>query len=65
VLETLSLDVRVWTCPECKVVHDRDINAANNILAAGLAVSACGEAVRPGRVKAHAGASRRSRKASS
>jgi putative transposase len=65
VLETLSLDIRVWTCPECKVVHDRDINAANNILAAGLAVSACGEAVRPGRVKAHAGASRRSRKASS
>jgi putative transposase len=64
VLETLSLDVRVWTCPECKVVHDRDINAANNILAAGLAVSACGEAVRPGRVKAHAGTSRRSRKAS-
>jgi putative transposase len=64
VLETLSLDVRVWTCPECKVVHDRDINAARNILAAGLAVHACGEAVRPGRVKTHAGASRRSRKAS-
>jgi putative transposase len=65
VLETLSLDVRVWTCPECKVVHDRDINAARNILAAGRAVHACGEAVRPGRVKAHPGASRRSRKASS
>jgi putative transposase len=65
VLETLSLDERVWTCPECRTVHDRDINAARNILAAGLAVNACGEAVRPGRVKAHAGASRRSRKASS
>jgi putative transposase len=65
VLETLSLDERVWTCPECKVVHDRDINAARNILAAGRAVHACGEAVRPGRVKTHAGASRRSRKASS
>jgi putative transposase len=64
VLETLSLDVRIWTCPECKVVHDRDINAARNILAAGRAVNACGEAVRPGRVKAQAGASRRSRKAS-
>ncbi len=64
VLETLSLDVRVWTCPECRVVHDRDLNAARNILAAGLAVHACGEAVRPGRVKTHAGASRRSRKAS-
>jgi putative transposase len=65
VLETLSLDIRVWTCPECKVVHDRDLNAARNILAAGRAVHACGEAVRPGRVKTHAGASRRSRKASS
>ncbi len=65
VLETLSLDVRVWTCPECKVVHDRDINAARNILAAGLAVHACGEAIRPGRAKAQAGTSRRSRKASS
>jgi putative transposase len=65
VLETLSLDVRIWTCPECKVVHDRDINAARNILAAGRAVHACGEAVRPGRVKAHTGTSRRSRKASS
>jgi putative transposase len=65
ILETLSLDVRVWTCPECAVVHDRDLNAARNILAAGLAVHACGEAVRPGRVKTHPGATRRSRKASS
>jgi putative transposase len=64
VLDTLSLDERVWTCPECAVVHDRDLNAAHNILAAGLAVNACGEAVRPGRVKALPGAARRSRKAS-
>src|SRR2546428_4943270 len=49
VLETLSLDVRFWICPECKMFHDRDINAAKNVLAAGLAVSACGEAVRTGR----------------
>jgi len=56
VLDTLSLDVRVWTCPECGVIHDRDINAAKNIHAAGLTVfDACGEAVRPGRAKARVG----------
>ncbi len=57
-LDSLSLDVRQWTCPECGAVHDRDTNAALNIKAAGLAVYACGEAVRPGRVKARTGALR-------
>jgi len=51
VLGSLTLDIRHWTCSECGSVHDRDVNAAQNILAAGLAVSACGEAVRPGRVR--------------
>ncbi len=58
VLETLSLDERFWMCPQCKTFHDRDINAAKNVLAAGLAVSACGEAVRPGRAKARSGKAR-------
>src|SRR2546421_882464 len=65
ILDSLTLDIRHWTCPQCGVSHDRDINSSKNILAAGLAVAACGEAVRPGRAKAQPGTSPRSRKAHS
>ncbi|PQP18340.1 RNA-guided endonuclease TnpB family protein [Rhodococcus opacus] len=48
VASTMPLNVREWAC-RCGVVHDRDVNAARNILAVGLTVAACGDGVRPPR----------------
>ena len=38
-----DLAMRSWKCSACGAAHDRDVNAAKNILAAGLAVSVCGD----------------------
>ncbi|MFD9658650.1 RNA-guided endonuclease InsQ/TnpB family protein [Streptomyces mirabilis] len=46
--DKMPLNVRTWTC-DCGMTHDRDVNAAHNLLAAGLAVTVCGAGVRPQR----------------
>ena len=57
--QTMPLAIRVWECPECKTEHDRDENAAKNILAAGQTVTARGENISPVLASARKGESRR------
>jgi putative transposase len=51
------LSVREWACGGCGTVHDRDVNAARNVLALGRreSLNACGGDVRPGPALAIAG----------
>lgn len=37
--KNITIKMREWTCPECKTHHDRDINAAINILNKGIEIS--------------------------
>jgi putative transposase len=57
-LASLSLGTRHWTCPTCGAQHDRDVNAAKNILAAGLAAGATDGADACGGTVRRAGATR-------
>jgi len=46
--DRMPLNVRTWTCA-CATAHDRDVNAAHNLLPAGPAVTVCGAGARPQR----------------
>ena len=49
VVAELPLRIRMWQCPRCRLWHDRDINAARNILAEGIKIlQAAGQSVSAG-----------------
>lgn len=60
----LALSERKWTCPKCNTKHDRDINAAKNILQRGITIKSSGTddyrhgaQIRPSEAKAFKGTS--------
>jgi putative transposase len=57
--ESMPLSIREFTCVECGTKHDRDENAAKNILTAGQAESGRGGLVRPVRTSVRTGKARR------
>jgi len=47
ITNSLPLHIREWTCGDCGTTHDRDVNAARNLMAVGTTASAFGGDVRP------------------
>ena len=67
IMDKMPLDIRKWTCPNCKTKHDRDVNAAINILlegkreiSAGTVDYTDGENVRPNTHKSKGQVSKKS-----